>query len=517
MQIKGYFRDVEEADRELLFTWANDAETRRQSFSQNPITWEEHMAWFARTQADTESPHWILVVCVEKGSEAQPAGVLRLKKDGDSGAYCISYSIAPAWRGCGCGSLLLTLAKKWAAAMRLDCIALYGEVKAENIASVRCFEKAGYERETDGEILRFRAAVPKKALLYFRADANGQIGYGHLMRCLTIAESCEKTGLCPVFVTADEAARGKILDRGFPCLILRTDYRDMESELGKLKTLLADEAPVVLDSYHLTEHYVETIKENGHLIVWMDDLKEHEYAVDMLINYNVYAKQLAYPADGKTDVSGSPAGKKNDSCMYLLGPSYAPVRPSFRRESRTVREKLDTVLVTTGGSDSYGAGAWFAKLLAELLPGTKILVVCGPYVERKEELYRLTKQYENVDVIEGCSDLAPVMLQSDLAVAAAGSTLYELCAVGLPSILYYVADNQRPGAEAFAYETGALNFGDIRADGFRAQAAVRLTAALTKLAAASERQKLSDAMHALVDGNGAGRIAEALTKLVFIR
>ncbi len=516
MLVKGYFRKVKEADRELLFTWANDAETRRQSFSSAPITWDEHAAWFARTQADTDSLHWILMVCDEENDDAQPAGVLRLTKHQESAAYRISYSIASAWRGRGLGSLLLEMAKMWTAALCLTCTELYGEVKAENIASVRCFEKAGYEKAAEDTgtaaggnpaVLRFRADLSRKSLIYFRADANEQVGNGHLMRCLTIAGACEGRGLSPVFVTADEKSQETIAARGFPCLILNTDYKNMESELGKLPALLAGGAPIVLDSYHLTKTYVETLKENGHRVVWMDDLKAQEYPADMLINYNVYAKQLDYPVNRKTETDGR--------CTYLLGPAYAPIRPSFRREHGAVRENIDTVLVTTGGSDPYGAGIWFANLLAERLPDAKIMVVCGPYTKGKEELYRIAKQIGNVEVIEGCSDLSAVMHCCDLAVAAAGSTLYELCAAGLPGILYYLADNQRMGAEAFARETGVVNLGDIRSERFRSEADAHLTAALVHLTAVSERKKLADAMHALVDGKGAERIAEALAKLVF--
>lgn len=506
MQRKAYLRSVEEADRELLFEWANDAETRRQSFTTSPISWEEHTAWFARTQADENCRHWILMICDET---AYPAGVLRLVRDEDEKAYRISYSIAPAWRGHGYGSLLLTLAKKWAAAMCPDCIKLYGEVKAENTASVRCFEKAGYEKDTkkaDEEgAVRFWMDVTREALIYFRADANGQVGYGHLMRCLTIADACEGHGMQPVFVLADAQAQETVLGRGFPCLVLKTDHRDMESELPRLPVLLKEGQPIVIDSYFLTRHYAGTLKKNGYRVVWMDDLGEHAYPVDMLINYNVYAKQIAYPHGHETDLS------------YLLGPSYAPVRPSFKRESGSAKEEIRTVLVTTGGSDPYGAGVYFTKLLMKLVPDGKILAVCGPYSEGKEELYRLAGQNANVEVIEGCGDLSQVMRRSDLAVAAAGSTLYELCAVGLPSVIYYVADNQKAGAETFARQTGVVNLGDIRSDGFWDKAAERLAAAIEGLRPATERQKLADAMHAIVDGGGAERIAEALAALVFAR
>lgn len=356
-----------------------------------------------------------------------------------------------------------------------------------------------------------------ETLIYFRADANGQVGYGHLMRCLTIADACKTRGMCPVFLTADEEAQEMIMNRSFPCRVLKTDYRDMESEFGTLRELLADGAPVVLDSYYLTNTYVETLKESGHRVVWLDDLGEQAFPADMLINYNAYAERLAYPVNLKAGTD-DPAGGENESdCTYLLGPSYAPVRPAFRRENCVVRETIGTVLVSAGGSDPHSAGVWFAKLLEKLLPGVKLLVVCGPHAKGKEELRRMAEQNGNIEVIEGCSDLSSVMKRSDLAVTAAGSTLYELCAAGLPGILYFVADNQRMGAETFARETGAVNLGDIRSEEFQTGAEKKLAAALLRLAAASGRQRLADAMHALVDGNGAERIAEALAKLVFVR
>ncbi|MCM1539464.1 MAG: hypothetical protein NC254_13830 [bacterium] len=333
------------------------------------------------------------------------------------------------------------------------------------------------------------------------------------MRCLAIADACEKQGLYPVFVTAGGEAQELILTRGFPCLTLGTDYRDMEPELDRLSALLADGAPIVLDSYFVTERYMELLKENGHRVVWMDDLGGRAYPADMLINYNIYAEQLAYPAEGEAreEAQPHPSGKTNAGCVYLLGPDYAPVRPAFRREEDTVRDAIGTVLVTTGGADPYGAGVWFANLLTKLLPDARILVVCGPYAEGKEALYRLSGQNENVTVIEGCSDLSSLMHESDLAVAASGSTLYELCAARLPVILYYLADNQKRGAEAFARETGAVNLGDIRADCFQKEAAARMETALARLAAAPERKKLADAMYAFVDGNGAERIARRLS------
>lgn len=536
-----YLRAVEEADRELLFEWANDEETRRESFSQAPITWEEHAAWFARTQADEACRHWILMVpggrqermaqgrgagtetvaaenAERTGSgqtpaEAYPAGVLRLKRE-ESGAYCLSYSIAPAYRGHGYGTILLGLAKTWMIAECPDCVKIYGEVKAENTASVRCFERAGYERTADEtaanqSVFRFYADLTRENVLYFRADGGGETGIGHLMRCFTIADACRERGMQAVFVAADEGAEAMTLERGYPCRVLNTDYRDMNSELPKLLPVLRECAPVVLDSYFLTEPYVNALRGSGHPVVWMDDLAEQEFSVDIRINYNLYAEHAERPEDGE----GADDRGKAEGCLELLGPSYAPVRPSFLRTGAFVRERIGKVLVLTGGSDPLGAGLFFARLLTKQLPDAEIFVVIGPYAEGKEALRSYAEQEKRIELMEGCSDLSEIMQRCDLAVTAAGSTLYELCASGLPGIVYYIADNQRMGAEAFARRTGAANLGDFRSDSFRAEAEKKLEAALRGLYTESGRQNLAKRMKELVDGHGAVRIAEKLKEL----
>ncbi len=549
MAANGYLRRVQEKDRELLFEWINDPVTRSQSFSSAGITWEEHAAWFAKKMADPDCQHFLFMAeqketaggmkgCGEGGSTACqadgrqnarsgggkqnggacPAGVIRMERDGDSGVYVISYSIAPKWRGRGYGALLLTLAEKWAAALLPDCSLLFGEVMEENAASARCFEKAGYRRGECGrktaghgqtarsgqKVLCFQKEIRHEGLVYFRADANGRVGWGHIMRCLTIADACEKEGMRPVFVMADAGEEEKVAGRGFPSLILGTDYRRMEKELPKLPGLLQKGTPIVLDSYFLTRTYTETLLKNGHKLAWLDDLGEADYPVDLLINYNFYAPRLSYRI-------------QDTETRYLLGADYAPVRQSFCAGDYVLQKELDTVLVTTGASDPYGAGVFFARELKRLLPGAKLRVVCGPYAAGRDELYAFAGQTEGVEILEGLSDLSGVMRGCDFAVAAAGSTFYELCAVGVPAVAYYFADNQRQGAEAFARLAGSVSLGDMRRDCWRTEAGKLLADVTRRMRDAGARRTLSEAMHALVDGKGAARIAAELAKLVFDR
>lgn len=550
MTVDGYFRSVRDEDADLLFAWANDPVTRQQSFSHAEITRAEHEAWFARRQGDPGCHHFILMA--REDGAAYPAGVLRLQRDGrHPGVYTVSYSVAPAWRGRGCGSLILLLALRLADALPADCAALYGEVREENTASLRCFEKAGYRRtkrlagEEDAPLTRtgadgivcFRKEICPGGLIYFRADANAQVGRGHLMRCLTIADACAERGLRPVFLTADARAADTAAERGYPCAVLHTDYRRMEDELPILSGLLRKKAPIVLDSYFLTCRYVEALRAGGHQTVWLDDLGKERYPAELLINYNLYAGELGYPAasGGVTAacVSGSAEARRTDdeaavqliadhgepavpaAASYLLGPAYAPVRPGFCVEKPDIRAQLGTVLVLTGAGDPCGAGAFFAKKLAELLPGARILAVCGPYAAGREQLYALAKRCDRIKVLEGINDLSGIMRESDFAVSAAGSTVYELCAAGVPAAVYSFADNQRQGAEAFARLTGSVDLGDIREAAGRKEAGMRLRETLLRCGSVSTRRALSEAMRGLTDGRGAERIAGALAELVF--
>lgn len=521
-------RKVTESDRELLFTWANDPVTRKQSFQTAPISWENHVSWFRNKMQEPGCHHYIM----ESGEE--PVGVIRLERQAVSGgisiaaegqcAYEISYSVAPGKRGLGYGKKLLQLAEYRAAAEILDCAFLEGEVKKDNPASRKCFEALGYGRgkkasdlraeaavecNLSGEPYCYRKAVDRSGLIYFRADGNACVGYGHVMRCLTIADACLEKGMYPVFLMADHEPEQLVRGRGYSVQVSGTDYRRMEEESEVWEKKLVYKAPVVLDSYFLTERYVRGWRERGFPVLWMDDLGKDRFPVDCLVNYNLYADSLFYPQDG--------------SAVRLLGPEYAPVRPSFSAGEYRIRPRIMRILITTGASDPCGAGYLFAKAMLHAGIRAEVCVVCGQYHPDIGKLERLAEQTEagrwptgeciagRLRIFKGLTDLSGLMRESDLAVAAAGSTLYELCAVGVPALVYYFADNQRMGAEAFAEKTGSLNLGDLRSS--KETAAQNACRRIKELQDRTGRETLSRSMRGLTDGKGAGRIADECGKL----
>ncbi|MCR5501875.1 MAG: GNAT family N-acetyltransferase [Lachnospiraceae bacterium] len=148
-------RPATENDLLLLYEWANDATTRRMSFHSERIDPDTHAMWFRRKLSDNDCYFYILE------HDGTPAGTGRLDREPHSGdvlkengqedlsssGFSISYSIAPAFRGKGLGEVLLSLLFEEAEKSVPEAGVLIGEVKKENEASIRCFEKAGFTLE----------------------------------------------------------------------------------------------------------------------------------------------------------------------------------------------------------------------------------------------------------------------------------------------------------------------------------------------------------------------------------
>lgn len=341
----------------------------------------------------------------------------------------------------------------------------------------------------------------KKKQLFIRADANKKIGLGHVMRCLTIAEAAEKNGIKTVFLLADDGAETLLKERGQAYRILHTDFADMEGELPSLFEVILsdlldeiDENIFLLDSYQITEAYVESLKEwlsrQNIRLALMEDYGSIPYEVDTIINYNIYGVDFSY--------------EKNAS-KALLGCKYMPLRPVFIGQNYEVRERVQHVLVTTGGSDSYKIAVELVRQLSQKQE-LFIHVVCGRFSDSREELLQMEQQKENIKVHIDVKEMWKLMAECDMAVSAAGTTLYELCAIGVPTICFSFADNQILPGNAFAKYTPMYYAGDYEKD---KEAMFRTILEKTKalcMMSQKERAKISKQLKEVVDGKGAERI-----------
>lgn len=148
------FAPVTEADKELLYNWANDEETRKNSFSSEPIAFAEHEAWFEKSMKDQDRKMYL---CYHAGN---PVGLLRLdlSRNGDDTNAYVSYQIAPGFRHRGYGKQMLLQGEKLTKIIGAP-LQWIAEVKADNQASVNIFQNLGYEGEKNGDVWTFRKDV----------------------------------------------------------------------------------------------------------------------------------------------------------------------------------------------------------------------------------------------------------------------------------------------------------------------------------------------------------------------
>lgn len=348
-------------------------------------------------------------------------------------------------------------------------------------------------------------------MIIFRADGNSSVGSGHIMRCLSIANAAKRIGKHCVFVTAGDEFLSIITAYGHQCIILNTDYTHMEAELSGFLPIIYKHKPSVLfvDSYFVTEAYLKTLQksaeENGGKLIYIDDVSAFPYPCHGLLNYNIYGP------DKEKEYRSLYCGAGMTAPKLFLGTAYAPLREEFcDLPDRVVQKRAQKILISTGGTD-------FEHLTIELVKEVKqcgsqytFCFVIGAMNEDKEIIHDISCDESRIVLYDNVTQMAELMSDCDVAVSAAGSTLYELCATQTPTITYVLADNQIPGARGFDKRQILENIGDIRDLG-AADLSKRLIGRAADLACNYEKRiEISARMQDVVDGKGAMRIVQSI-------
>ncbi len=348
-------------------------------------------------------------------------------------------------------------------------------------------------------------------MIGIRADANREIGLGHIMRCLSIADALKAVEQEVCFILADDSAAELLKGRGQEYHILNSAYNRMEEELETLQNFLEElEIKLLLiDSYQVTEQYLLRIK-NLVKTIYMDDIPKLAYPVDGIINYNIYGEDMPYQ---KLALKWAGNGKVEQ--QFWLGPAYAPLRQQFQGIDYKVRSIVENVLITTGGSDKYNlAGsileaALSADDIAEYARTLHYHVVSGVFNPHFPMLEEMARKYPNIHLYQNVINMAELMQKCDVAITAGGSTMYELCAVGVPIICFSFVDNQELIVENF-YKKHLVAYGGNYLKEKEAFTGNVIRALATLIKSEKSRQEFSRKARQLIDGQGAARIAAAL-------
>ena len=341
-------------------------------------------------------------------------------------------------------------------------------------------------------------------LVYIRTDGNETIATGHLMRCLSIARALKKRGAAVAFLVSDNTSASilqkmyspdEIGDRSFPILELRTDYRSLDREIQAMQGILSSHnvACLLVDSYFATPEYLDILRQICK-VAYLDDLQAFDCPVSLVINYDFCVEERFYT---KAD------------CV-LTGCAYTPLREQFADQPYHLWGQVKDLFLSTGGTDPFHiAGGMLKRLCAsDDWKNVSFHVLTGPMHVHRAELAVMAGEDSRIVLHEQVSDMAALMSTCDLAFSAGGTTLYELCAVGVPSVSFSMADNQIPGVKAFD-DAGLIPWaGDIRDnEAFYDDAVEKLTSLLKN---PDTRKQQSDRMRMAIDGAGARRIADAI-------
>lgn len=344
----------------------------------------------------------------------------------------------------------------------------------------------------------------------FRADGGEIIGLGHIMRCLAVAEALMEREIPCLFVATalPDAAERRLAASGAGVLRLNGPAGGDEDRAATV-ALAARAGAVVLDGYGFDAGYRAAVAAAGRPVLAFDDgafTGPHPpgpLSAALVVN----ASPGATPADYAVSAPGA---------RLLLGPAHAPVRREVRQAAARPLPPLDgrrSILLTFGGSDPLALTSPCIRLLAPRLPpGVRLVAVVGGGSPWLGDCRAAAVPFgERVAVHYDTPAMGALMAGAGLAVSAAGGTVAELAALSVPALLAVVADNQTPAAAAVDADEmpSWCRIVDVRGGG--EQAAARITAAALALwDDPPRRQAMSYAARGRVDGQGAGRIAQAL-------
>ena len=342
------------------------------------------------------------------------------------------------------------------------------------------------------------------ARILFRVDGNSKIGAGHIMRCTSIAIEAKKQGHECAFLSSDESYKKVVENHGIPMHSMNTAYDNMDREWDRSKTILQTFMPeiIVIDSYYVTEQYLREMGKYAS-VIYIDDVLSFPYPVDMIVNYNIYAMESDYAS----------LYKDENMPRLLLGLEFAPLRKEFQEIAPIeIVEQAQKVLVTTGGADEERI---LIQLVNEVLGRDTELeyhLLVTKYEPDLARLHEIAKKNTKIILHENVKSVSELMCMCDMAISSAGSTLYELCACGLPTITYVIEDNQIQAARTMSDKGIMPSCGDIRVEHNIYSKLIVLAEKLSK--EFPLRKEMQCKGRQLVDGKGVERLVKAMEKTI---
>jgi len=356
-----------------------------------------------------------------------------------------------------------------------------------------------------------------KQSIAFRVDASNQIGTGHIMRCLTLADGLRKHNAQARFVSRHmpDYLQEMLASKGYEFVLLREAHNDEKldelmhaSWLGVSQSrdaadtirALEDQSWdwMVVDHYALDVRWEAKLRKSAKHILVIDDIADRQHDCDVLLDQNLYS-DMGYRYTGKVPVH----------CHLLIGPQYALLREEFRKLHGQVTPRRDNnfnVIVFLGGVDSNNFTGHVIEALSKVKnPGLHVDVVIGLQHPCREEI-EITCKRNNFNCHVQTEKMAELMAKADLAIGAGGSSSWERCCLGLPALLVALADNQINIARELDSYGACIYIGKAE----KVSTSIIQHSIESLITSEGKLKALSEKAYSLVDGSGVDRVCQLM-------
>lgn len=287
----------------------------------------------------------------------------------------------------------------------------------------------------------------------FRADASPEIGGGHIVRCLALAEALAGRGWrCGFAVGAGTPETVPALARaGYDLEILDPDQAGEPAALARRWPDAADW--LIVDHYGRDAAFEKACLPWAEKILVIDDLADRDHHCDLLLDQNLGRRPTDYAARVPSD------------CRLLLGPHYALLRPEFaaRRAAALAHRRgggVRRILVSLGASDPHNATAVVLEGIARSGLEAEVEVVLGAAAPGLAEVRNLIPRMPQITRLHiDARNMAELMAEADLAIGAGGTTCWERCCMGLPSLIVVTGPDQGHNAATLEQAGAAIGLG----------------------------------------------------------
>ncbi|MDA0987474.1 MAG: UDP-2,4-diacetamido-2,4,6-trideoxy-beta-L-altropyranose hydrolase [Bacteroidetes bacterium] len=315
-------------------------------------------------------------------------------------------------------------------------------------------------------------------------------GYGHLTRCLSIYQAFEEKGVESVLVAHCDDRGKEILQDvqliGFNWLV----------ELEKLYENIDGADLLIIDSYLAPEYIYLELSSRVTKAIYIDDYRRIEYPKGVIINGTLGAESFGF--------------ETNSHHELLLGAKYIPIRKEFwKTPIKKNRETVQDILITVGGHDKKNISFIVLDIMLHEFQDMSYTLVMGSGINNSS-IYKYSKE-KNIKILHSLAtpSMLDLMLKCDVAISAAGQTLYELARVGVPTIAIGVVENQQNNLMGWVKNKFILDSLWFDDRDFNKKIISSFNSTMMK----NHREIILKTMPTLVDGQGARRIVSYLLEL----